>query len=142
MTIVEGQIESLKKVREALNQNGIVKFNSIGQIESFKKDYDSERYKIPIIIENELDGEIKAVQSDLGGQQRTYDDIKANISNGINRDIKALEDELQQVKGKASRSLIIRMFLGFKIRRLSCKKAKLENNFEKIVQSKTRNAEY
>jgi hypothetical protein len=142
MTIVEGQIESLKKVKEALNQNGIVRFNSIGQIESFKKNYDSERYKIPRIIANELDVEIKALKSDLVGYQRTYDDLKAHISNGINRDIKALEDELQQVKSKASKNLILRMFLGFKIRRLSSKKAKLESNFDKIVESKARNAEY
>ena len=39
MTIVEGQIESLKKIKEILDQNGITRFNSIADISEFIKNY-------------------------------------------------------------------------------------------------------
>ena len=50
MTIVEGQIESLKKLKEILDQNGITRFNSIGEIDNFIKNYDFEKKKISIIF--------------------------------------------------------------------------------------------
>jgi len=39
MTIVEGQIESLRKLKEQLSENGITRFNSIGDINNFIKNY-------------------------------------------------------------------------------------------------------
>ena len=49
MTIVVGQIESLKKLKEILIENGITRFSSIGEINSFLKDYESEKEEIPKI---------------------------------------------------------------------------------------------
>jgi hypothetical protein len=43
MTIVEGQIEPLKKLKESLNRSGITRFNSIGEINRFLRDYESEK---------------------------------------------------------------------------------------------------
>jgi len=54
MTVVYGQIESLKRIRKTLNQNGITRFNSISDINKFIKNYynDKEeaflRFNIPL----------------------------------------------------------------------------------------------
>jgi hypothetical protein len=64
MTIVEGQIESLKKLREILNQNGITRFNSTGDINNFLKNYESEKDEIKQQIEYALDQEIQNLKSD------------------------------------------------------------------------------
>ena len=42
MTIVVGKIEPLKKLKVILNDNGITRFNSIGEINEFLKNYESE----------------------------------------------------------------------------------------------------
>ncbi len=141
MAIVEGQIESLKKLKAILNQNGITRFNSIAEIIFFIKNYDSERSVIPKNIENALDFEIKDLRSDFIKRQKTYDDLKAYISNAISHDIKLLEEELKQAKDKAKRSLIVKIFFCLKIKTLANKKAKLEKNFEKLIHKKTRTAE-
>jgi len=46
MTIVEGQIESLKRLKAILNENGITRFNSIGDIKRFLNDYDAEQHEM------------------------------------------------------------------------------------------------
>ena len=47
MTIVVGKIEPLKKLKETLNDNGITRFSSIGEINEFLKNYESEKNEIP-----------------------------------------------------------------------------------------------
>ena len=73
MTIVEGQIESLKTLKELIIQNGITRFNSICEINNFIKNCDFEKNKISKHIEHTLDLEIKDLQSDLINLQQVYD---------------------------------------------------------------------
>lgn len=141
MAIVEGQIESLKELKAKLNQNGITRFNSIAEINSFIRNFDSVRNEIPKNIENALDDEIKNLQSDFIKRQKTYEDFKAYISNAISQDIKLLEEKLKQARDKANSSLIIKIFFCLRIKILANKKAKLEKNFEKLIHKKTRAAE-
>ena len=63
MAIVVGQIESLKTLKERLEANGITRFNSIGDINAFTKNYKSEKTEIKRNIESALDEEINRLQS-------------------------------------------------------------------------------
>ena len=47
MTIVDGQIESLEKLKESLRENGVTRFSSIGEIRRFLRDFESEKKKLP-----------------------------------------------------------------------------------------------
>ena len=116
MTIVEGQIESLKKLKEKLNRSGITRFNSIAEINTFIKNYRSERNEIPKIIDNSFNDKIKILQSALVERQKTYDDLKAHISNEINHYIKNVEEDLNQVIKKADKKIINKILLFLKIR--------------------------
>jgi Nuclease-related domain len=142
MTIVEGQIEPLKKLKEVLNKNGITRFNSIGEINNFIRNYDSEKNGIPKIIENALDGEIKDLQSDLIKRKQIYDDLKADILNEINHKIKILEETSKQAIEKSNKSLFNKIFSYPKIRILINKKSNLEKNLENILHKKTQIAEH
>lgn len=142
MTIIEGQIEPLKKLKEALNKNGITRFNSIGDINNFIKNYDSEKTEIPRIIENAFDGEIKALQSDLMRRQQVYDDLKADVTNEINHKINTLEVTSKQAIEKSSKSLFNKIIYYPKVRILINKKSNLEKNLEINVHKRTRIAEH
>lgn len=113
MTIVEGQIESLKKLKEILNQNNITRFNSIGEINKFIKNYGSEKNKITKHIEHTLDLEIKDLQSDLINLQQVYDNLKVEITNKVNIKIKNLKDKISLVKEKSKNNLIKKIFFFF-----------------------------
>jgi hypothetical protein len=142
MTIVEGQIESLKRLKEILDRNGITRFNSIGEIDTFIKNYDFEKKIISKHIEHTLDLEINDLQSDLIKLQQVYDNLKTEITNNVNIKIKYLNDKFSLVKEKSNNNLIKKIFFSPQLAILKFKKSNLENNFEKIIRRKTYIAEH
>lgn len=142
MAIIVGQIEPLKKLREILNENGITRFNSIGEIKTFLKNYESERKEIPRIVENSLDEEINHLQSDLFKQQQIYDDLRVAIRSELNQRIRTLEEASKQLAEKSNKNLFSKILYYLKIIILTNKKSSLENNLEKIISKKTRVTEH
>lgn len=107
MTIVVGKIEPLKKIKEILNENGITRFNSIGEINSFVNNYESEKEEIPKNTKVTLDQELK----DLG---KTI--------------IQAVE--------KSNKNFVNKIAYYLKIKLLTNKKTKIENNYENIISAR------
>ncbi len=141
MTIVEGQIESLKQLKVILNQNGITRFNSIGEINKFIENYDFEKNKISKDIEQTLDIEINDLQSELIKLQQVYDKLKAEITNEVNIKINDNKDKLNLVKEKSKKNIIKKILLFPQLRILKLEKSNLEKNYEKIIRRKTYIAE-
>ncbi len=104
MTIFVGKIEPLKKLKEILNNNGITRFNSIGEINSFIKNYESEREEIPQIT-------------------------KINLDN----DIHELEEITKQAVEKSNKNLFNKLVYHLKVKSLTNKKSKLEKNYENVL---------
>jgi len=76
MTLVEGQIESSKKLREVLDGNNVTRFSSIGDINCFLKSYDSEKYNITKNEEYALNLEIHSLKEKLN---QTEEKRKRNL---------------------------------------------------------------
>lgn len=141
MTIVEGQIEPLKQLKEALRRSGVTRFNSIGEIDRFIKNYETETNQLPGLIENALEAEIQDLRSTLALHQQTYEELKAGIRNEITRKTQELEAETRKAREKSERHLFYRFVCFLKIRNLSRRKSNLEKNLESIIKKKTRDAE-
>ena len=107
MTIVVGKIEPLKKLKEILNDNGITRFNSIGEINDFLKNYKSEKKDIPKITQFSLDQEIKD-----------------------------LETTTEQCIEKSNRNLFNKIIYFLKIKSLGYKSSRLKNNYEKVLSGR------
>ena len=142
MTIVVGQIEPLKKLKEILKENGITMFNSIGEINTFIKNYEFEKKEIPKIIKNSLEEEINNLQFDLIKRQQIYDDLKVDILNELNHKIKNLEETSKQVIEKSNKNLFNKILYYLKIKILTNRKSTIEKNLGKIVRKKTRITEH
>ncbi|MET0012040.1 MAG: nuclease-related domain-containing protein [Sedimenticola sp.] len=104
MTIVVGKIEPIKRLKETLNNHGIYRFNSIGEINTFLKNYDSEKKNIPAIVKNTL-----------------------------NEEINSLEEESKQAIEKSNKNLFNKIFYYLMINKLTKKKASLVNNYESTI---------
>lgn len=107
MTIVVGKIEPLKKLKELLNYHGITRFNSIGEINTFIKNYEIEKKEIPKITKTTLDEEIKKIEET---SKQTIEKSKKNLFNKI------------------------RYYL--KIKKLTNKISNLKKNYEKILSTR------
>lgn len=141
MTIVEGQIEPLKQLKEALSRSGIERFNSIGEIDRFIKNYQTEKEQLPGLIESALEAEIQSMHSTLARQQQIYEELKEDIRNEITQKIQELEVETRKTRDKRKRNLFYKVVYFLKLKKLSRKRSNLEDNLERIINKKTSDAE-
>ncbi|NVJ62412.1 MAG: NERD domain-containing protein [Gammaproteobacteria bacterium] len=65
MTIVSGKIEPLKALRKIFSENGVSRFDSIGDINKFLSSYQSEFDDLPRIGMNQLDSRIAVLERAL-----------------------------------------------------------------------------
>lgn len=107
MTIVVGQIESLKKLKGTLNQNGITRFNSIGEINAFIKNYEFEKEEVPKVVKTSL-----------------------------NEEINKLEETSNELIKKSNKNLFNKIYYYIIIRILTGKKSNLIKHFEKIITTR------
>ena len=128
MTIVEGQIETLKELRESLSGSGITRFNSIGEIRRFLKDFENENKQLPSRIESELEAEIQEMQSTLVSHQQAYDELRVRIRNEIKQQIRELEARITLASDRSNRNTFYRVLYFLKISSLSRRASRLENN--------------
>jgi len=141
MTIVEGQIETLTKLKESLSRSGITRFNSIGEIGRFLRDYESEKRQLPSYVESELEAEIQDMQSTLLTHQQTYDELKTSIRNEIEQKVQQLEIETKKASDNSNRNIFFKVFCFLKVKSLSRRKSRLESNLDNILKKKTSNAQ-
>jgi len=141
MTIVVGQIEPLKKLKEILSKNGITKFNSIGEINNFLKNYDAEKNGMPKLIENSLNEEIDSLQSSLIKCQQVCDELKAATLNELHLEIESLEEAVRQAVASSNKNLFCKILYYLKIKSLAGKKSYLKKNVEEIIRKRTHTAE-
>jgi hypothetical protein len=137
MAVIEGQIESLKKLREILHQNGITRFSSVGEIIHFIKNFEIEKSELPKVIENELDIEINKLHLDFAKYQQDYNELNDEVTNEINFKIKELDKEIELTQDKVNKSSIKKIYYYPKSKIFINKKSNLQKNFEKIVHKKT-----
>jgi hypothetical protein len=137
MTIVEGQIESLKKLKANLNENDITRFNSIGDIKKFLKDYNTEKHEILVDAENAIELEIKELKSELERLQTIYDALKIKITSELKDKIQELVNKHDKLKAKSKKNFVFRIFYFPRVIFLNRKQGSLRKKTEKIVLQKT-----
>ena len=111
MTIVAGKIESLKRLKESLCSRGIFRFNSIGDINAFLKQYQSEKESIPATVRNATDEEIRR-----------------------------LEEASRNAIEVRNRNIFNKVLYYFKTRRLVKRHGALVDNYEAIVSKRSSDA--
>jgi len=141
MTIVDGQIETLKELKESLSRGGITKFSSVGEIRRFLKDFETEKKQLPSRIESELEAEIQDMQSTLVGRQQAYDELRAKARNEVEQQIHELEARIGLASDRSKKNTFYRGLYFLKISSLSRRASRLRSNLESVINKKTSNAE-
>tara|TARA_B110000285_G_scaffold233930_1_gene309210 strand:+ start:1035 stop:2108 length:1074 start_codon:yes stop_codon:yes gene_type:complete len=136
MTIVKGKIESLKRVKTQLNQKGIKQFNSIGSINSFLRNYESEKKNIYTQAASELNIELENLTNEKPKLQIKLERSKTKEISSLSDKIEYLETKYNFIDSKESNA-IITTFNFFQLIFLKSKKNRLKKNFDKIIFNKT-----
>ena len=140
MTIVEGQIETLKELKAALRRSGVTRFKSVGEIRSFLRDFEIEKEQLPSRIEHELETEIQDIQSTLEGHQQAYGELRTKVRSELEQQILELNAGIAQASDRSNKNFIYKVIAFFKISSLSRRASRLERNLEEMVKSKTSSA--
>ena len=141
MTIIHGQIESLKRIKTILNQKGIKRFNSIGDINEFIRNHEIEKQEVFLQIEQDLNNEIEDLIADKIKFQSIHDNLKTEITNKLNSEITKLKSKYERITSRNITNLFVKIFNWFRLWILKSKKTKLEKNFNKIIHQYTFSAE-
>lgn len=139
MTIISGQIETLKALKKVLSDNSIQQFNSIGEINEFKKNYGYEKNKIPHIVEQALQKELDELKITLSEKQIKFDDQKIEITNQIQQEVNHLKEAIKKTQ---SNHFFLDIFKPLISMYLSRKLNKLQVNFNKILTKKLSTSKY
>lgn len=140
MATVVGKIEPLEKIKEILNEKGITRFNAIGDINAFLKNYASEKKNIPNSVESKLDGEISHLKSVLNKKQQIHEFLVTEAKTNLLKEIKKLEKELIDATKKSNKNLFYKIIYYLKINKLKKQKLGLTNNSDNIIREKTHNS--
>lgn len=134
MTVVHGQIESLKKIRKTLDSKGIERFNSTGEIRNFVKNYEREKEKIFYQIETDFDLELDILQLRGHELQKEYDSKKKRTVNRFVNRINWIIYQRESLSTQDSQIFFKKIINGLIIEFLGSIQKLLENNFEKIIK--------
>ena len=137
MAIVEGQVETLKELKEALRRNHITRFNSVGEIRSFLIGFETEKEQIPSHVERELETEIQAMQSTLESHQQAYGELSARVRKELEEQILELNAGIARARDRSNSNLFYRVIGFFKIPPLSRRASRLARNLERTVRNRT-----
>jgi Nuclease-related domain len=142
MAVIVGQIEPLKKIREALNDKGITRFKSIGDINAFLRNFDSEMKAVPKTVGDILDEEIANLKSEHIRLQLNYEKTRELVRENVIQESKVIENKLAYLKDKSTRSAILKAVNYLRIRFLSTKLLRLEKEIDNITHKGSIVAEY
>jgi len=137
MTIIEGQTETLKKLKEALIRSGITRFDSIGQIRRFLRDFEAEKDQLPSRIESDLDAEIRGMKSTLASQKQACNELRTKIQNEIDQQLRELRTRTDKATKKSNRNGIFRFLYFLKLLSLSHRTSKLKKNRAATIERRT-----
>ena len=75
MAIIYGQIDSLKQIREILENHGITQFNSIGQLNSFLLNYNDQKDLLQATIEQDYQNKLDLVIQRITELQENFREV-------------------------------------------------------------------
>lgn len=137
MTIVEGQIETLKRIKNILSENGITRFSSIGDINEFLKNFNSEVRLIYSNEEHELDQEIRRIQVDLDAANQNYHDIQQSELQKYENKITSQKSKINSIESNPSNNIFFKLYRSITTNFSKKQLAKLENQKDKVINQKT-----
>jgi hypothetical protein len=136
VTIVIGQIESLKSIKEELQQKGVSKFSSVGEINSFINSYDSTIQNLTSQIKTDFYTELDGLESEIVKLKSEYDQQKDDATAMLTEKIEKLKSRCELLKS-SKKNTMTQIVDSFELAVLKSKVSRLEKNFDIDLLAKT-----
>lgn len=137
MAQIYGQIDSLKQIRIRLNQKGIDRFNSINDISTFLKNYESEKTTVLKYFENELENDIDKLKEHIKYNHEVSENIKNETIKLLDAKIKLNLISLEQYSKKNKDSFLAKYIILTIVFFLETRGKYLQKNYNRIIRIST-----
>ncbi len=137
MAQIYGQIESLKQIRNHLNLKGIDRFNSINEINTFLKNYESEKITIYNYFENEFESDINVLKEKIKYNHDASEKIKKDRIKKLDTKIRLNLHRLVKYNKNNKDSFLAKYFKLLIVTLFDTRVKYLQNNYENIINKST-----
>lgn len=134
MIKIYGKIESLKKVRTTLMDRGLSEFNSIGEINTFLRNYDAEVRRIREEAELQITREQEQLDSEKIKLEQQQDYLRERVIVDINNEIAELQKRIVDRKLKESANTFYRILNKFILAVLRFRQRRVEKSRQKRIK--------
>jgi hypothetical protein len=139
MIKIYGKIESLKKIRTTLKDNGLTEFNSIGEINTFLRNYDSEVRKIREEAELEVTRDHEQLEAEKDKLEEELELLREQVKDGVENEIAELQQCVTDRESKESANTFHRIVNKFMLTVLRYRLRKIENSRQVRINKATAN---
>jgi len=130
-TIVHGKIESLKKVKESLASHGVHHFNSLAEVEKFKREYEQKRRNISKEVIRKFEAELTELIAKEQEQRVFFHKLKKNLEESNQQKINEIARAYQTQKSQQKK-----LWLGNMLNRAFCIFLNVRNAFWEQIRKK------
>ncbi|EDY86805.1 Nuclease-related domain family [gamma proteobacterium HTCC5015] len=138
MTVVYGQIETLRKIKEELSANNVSRFKSIADIKTFQKNYNNELSDVEGLVVQRYKEELKSLSETLSRKKEIHEEKRAKESASLTREINQKEDALNELKLALMGRTFKKIFLYPKKLYLEKRVSALKEGFHKTVEKRVK----
>lgn len=137
MTIVEGQIETLKALKESLAVHGVTGFGSIGDIRRFLSDYETATQQLSKRMEIEFAAEIEHKQAALDARKISHISEQEKIREEIERQIGDIKLKIKNAQDQINKNFLYKAFYCIPIFILFRRASHLEKSINRTIRRMT-----
>jgi len=137
MTLVYGQIETLKRIRETLDQKGITRFNSTADLNKFIKNYENEKEELFFNIERAFDLELDTLQTKGDNLQKNYDALKTKREIWFKDRIRILRMKCERLSSIQAKNAVMELAYWYQLQFFSGIRFFLEKTYSHLINLQT-----
>jgi len=114
MPLVYGQIDSLKRIREILDESGISRFNSTGDINRFILTYERQKEEVLFKVEHDYELELDALLEQKAALEQDYQITKREVEGPLLKRINSLTAQCEAAASHESRNPVMEVLYWYK----------------------------
>jgi len=139
MTVIYGQIESLKRIKQTLESKGINRFKSVKEINDFNSNFDTEKQAIYNQVENEILEQVSGLKESRSQHLIRCERKTSEIEETFRLKAEKLEKRRDDLKSKNAEGIIAFWYRCVRWL-LAIKHSRLKKAYQRAIQVHKQNA--
>jgi len=140
MSIIYGEIESLKTLKNELIEKGIDRFDSISEINSFLEKFEDEKLWIIDKKKKEINDFVISTREQIKNKKEELEVLRTELREETNNSVQSIDKKIERIEYNNSNH-IFNVLKNYRVRRLKRKINSINEKFNKDIHRTTKRIE-